>query len=458
MRYISTRGDAAPASFSDVLMQALAPDGGLYLPETWPAPRDWSQLEDGSFSGVAAEVLSTFAGDDLSLEEARLLTKEAFATFRHEEVAPLRRLGTDHLLELWHGPTLAFKDVAMQVLSRLFERELSRRDQKLTVIVATSGDTGGAAVSALAGREGLRLCVLHPHERISSVQRRFMTTTGADNIINLAIEGTFDDAQTIVKELFADRPFAEAVSLGGVNSINWARIVAQVTYYITACRALGSDKPIHFAVPTGNFGDIFAGWGAKKLGAPIGRLIVAVNDNDILDRALREGAYIKEGVTATSSPSMDIEIASNFERALFEASGRDAELIKGLMKDLREKGGFHLPETVIATVREDFLSYRADQAQVKALMAEIASSEGQTIDPHTAVGVHAARSARQDGLEGDIVVLSTAHPAKFPDAVVDATGQKPGWPDLSEDLFALKESYEVIAAGIEIVKERLLRD
>ena len=453
MRYISTRGQSPAASFDEVLIRALAPDGGLYVPEMYPA--DFAVPADASFAETAAHVLAAFASGDIGLDEARAIASAAFADFRHHEKAPVVTIGDHHVLELFHGPTLAFKDVAMQLLGPLFERSLRRSGRTMQIVVATSGDTGGAAVASLAGREGIRLCVLHPYGRISEVQRRFMTTTGAENVLNLAVEGTFDDCQAIVKALFADRPFADAVSLGGVNSNNWARIAAHVTYYLTACRAVG-EGPVHFSVPTGNFGDVFAGWVARRLGAPIGRLIIAVNTNDILDRALRTGVYDKRGVTPTTSPSMDIEVASNFERAIFELSGRDAVLTGRLMADLRETGRFLIPEPVLASLREVFSSWRADEEDVRRMIARVAESTGDLVDPHTAVGLHAAEQARAAGLQGPIVTLATAHPAKFPDAVEDAADRRPDLPFGDKALYGREELFTVIPASTDAVKAAML--
>lgn len=455
MHYISTRGGAPAADFNEVLTRALAPDGGLYLPDAWPEPRDWSRFKGASFADVAAEVLAIFAGSTMTGKEAHELCAAAFATFRHPDVAPVAAVGNERLLELFHGPTLAFKDVAMQLIARLFERELSRTGRSMTVIVATSGDTGGAAVSALAGRAGVTICALHPHRRISEVQRRFMTTTSADNVVNLAIEGTFDDCQAIVKDLFSDRSFVNDVQLGGVNSINWARVTAQVAYYVTAALAVGGGV-VHFSVPTGNFGDVFAGYVAKRLGAPVGSLIVAVNENDILDRVLRTGVYARQGVVATSAPSMDIEVASNFERLIYETTGRDSSRTNGLMNDLRQCGRFVLDEDVLDAMRRDFCSYRVGEDQVAKAMANFWSEEGVLIDPHTAIGIHAARRARADGLEGPIVTLATAHPAKFPEVVKDATGQDAVVPFPSEELFDRPEHFSVVPADKEAVKSVIL--
>ncbi|MEM9810368.1 MAG: threonine synthase [Pseudomonadota bacterium] len=456
MRYISTRGASPISDFDTVLTRALAPDGGLYVPQEWPDALPIEAFRGLSFDEIAARILMGFAGDAVSLKEARGLTKAAYATFRHEDVAPVVPFREkEHLLELFHGPTLAFKDVAMQLIARLFERDLERRAGQMTVIVATSGDTGGAAVSALAGRKNLRICSLHPHERISEVQRRFMTTSGQGNVLNLAVEGTFDDCQSIVKDLFADRAFADDVALGGVNSINWMRIAAQVTYYITACLALPPVGPVHFSVPTGNFGDVYAGYVAKKLGAPIGKLIVAVNENDILDRVLRTGSYEKLGVQPTEAPSMDIEVASNFERLIFEASGRDADLTADLMSDLKKQGKFNISETLREVMTEQFLSYRASAEDIEAQMKAAYEATGMLIDPHTAIGTHAAAEARKEGLQGPIVTLATAHPAKFPQVVEKVTGHHPDLPFAATELFGQQEIFDICPNDIDAVKQRM---
>ncbi|MEM6913188.1 MAG: threonine synthase, partial [Pseudomonadota bacterium] len=435
------------------LTRALAPDGGLYVPKVWPQPLDMDALRGQPFAEVSAQILTLFAGDSITLDDARALTTAAYATFRHDETCPVVPLwGDEHLLELFHGPTLAFKDVAMQLIARLFERDLSQRDGRMTVIVATSGDTGGAAVSALARRAHLKIVSLHPHQRISEVQRRFMTTSGAANGLNLAVRGTFDDCQSAVKALFADRPFAEEVALGGVNSINWARIAAQVTYYVTASLALDRDGPVHFSVPTGNFGYVFAGYVAKRLGAPIGQLIVAVNENDILDRAMKTGLYEKKGITQTEAPSMDIEVASNFERLIFEASGRDDRLTLSLMESLKANGSFCLPREVLDAILMGFASARAGSSEIACEMKRAQDLKGMILDPHTAIGLHASRVAREAGLDGPLVTLATAHAAKFPDAVEEVTGQRPGLPFTNEALYAQAEIYAEIPNDIEAIK------
>ncbi|MEO1042404.1 MAG: threonine synthase [Pseudomonadota bacterium] len=453
MRYISTRGQSPEADFPDVLTRALAPDGGLYVPKEWPAPLDMDALRGQPFAQVSAKILKLFAGDSMTEDEARALTDAAYATFRHEEACPVVPLwGEDHLLELFHGPTLAFKDVAMQLIARLFERDLAQRGGHMTVIVATSGDTGGAAVSALANRENLKIVSLHPHNRISEVQRRFMTTSGANNVLNLAVHGTFDDCQSAVKALFADRPFAEDVALGGVNSINWARIAAQVTYYVTASLALDKDGPVHFSVPTGNFGDVFAGYVAQRLGAPVGQLIVAVNENDILDRALKTGTYEKKGITQTEAPSMDIEVASNFERLIFEASHRDDQLTLALMESLKTTGSFSLPREVLDVMRGGFSSARAGADDIAAEMKRAQERTGMILDPHTAIGLHASRLAREEGLQGPLVTLATAHAAKFPNVVEEVTGHRPALPFAHDALYEEPEVYQEIPNDLAAMK------
>ncbi|WP_031552424.1 threonine synthase [Parvularcula oceani] len=461
MNYLSTRSlEPGTSRFGEVVLRGLAADGGLYLPVQWPrlGEAQVEGLRGKPYARVAAEVLSLFA-DDLHGSDIRAVTAEAYEGFGHPAVAPLVQTGPDDfLLELFHGPTLAFKDVAMQLLGPLFDRLLAERDRTMTVAAATSGDTGGAAIAALSGRERVRICVLHPHERISEVQRRFMTTTGAPGVENLAVQGTFDDCQGLVKDMFADEAFRTAVSLGAVNSINWARIVAQSVYYLTSSLALGqAGRPMSYCVPTGNFGDVFAGYVAKRMGAPIGRLIVATNDNDILDRALRTGRHEPRAVQATHSPSMDIQVSSNFERLLFEASGRDAELVTRLMTAQRAGEAFGLPESVRARISEEFSSYRAGSEEVADRMRRAFEETAMLIDPHTAVGLVAADKARAEGLEGPLVTLATAHPAKFPGAVEAATGRIPALPPHAEGLMAAEERFEVVPPRLEAVQRAVQR-
>jgi threonine synthase len=445
--YLSTRGEAPKLGFCDVMLTGLARDGGLYVPEVWPT---LSREAIAGFLGrpyweVATEVIRPFVAGEISDADLGRMTNEAYATFRHPAVVPLNQSGTNQFtLELFHGPTLAFKDVAMQLLSRLMDHVLAKRGARTTIVVATSGDTGGAAVEAFKGRENVDLFVLFPHGRISEVQRRMMTATGAANVHALAVEGTFDDCQAIVKALFNHHAFRDRVSLSGVNSINWARIVAQTVYYFTSAVALGAPaREIDFTVPTGNFGDIFAGYVAKRMGLPVRRLRVATNVNDILARTLHNGHYEVREVHSTHSPSMDIQVSSNFERLIFEASGRDAALVRGLMASLAQSGRFSLPGNVLNAIRTDFEAGRADETEVAATIRAAFREAGNLVDPHTAV---ALAVAERDNAESKIpnVVLSTAHPAKFPDAVEAACGTRPDLPVWLDGLMSRKEHITVM--------------
>ncbi|WP_024510096.1 threonine synthase [Bradyrhizobium sp. ARR65] len=446
-RYISTRGEAPGLGFCDVMLAGLARDGGLYVPESWP------QLEPeaiASFFGrpyweVAVEVIRPFTGGEISDADLGRMANEAYATFRHPAVVPLKQMAPHlFLLELFHGPTLAFKDVAMQLISRLMDHVLAQRGQRTTIAVATSGDTGGAAVEAFANLENVDLVVLFPHGRISEVQRRMMTTTGASNVHALAIEGTFDDCQAIVKAMFNHHRFRDQVALSAVNSINWARIVAQVVYYFTSAVALGAPaRAVNFTVPTGNFGDIFAGYVAKRMGLPVRTLRIAANINDILARTLKTGIYEVREVHATASPSMDIQVSSNFERLLFEASRRDAHLVRRLMEQLKQSGRFVLPDAMLAAIREEFDAGRADETETSAAIRAAWREAGELVDPHTAV---ALAVAERDSSESAIptIVLSTAHPAKFPDAVEAACGVRPQLPAWLDGLMTRSEQVKIM--------------
>ena len=449
--YRSTRGGASGLSFGDVLLEGLAPDGGLYLPEAWPRLEGLEALAGRPFAEVARAVLATFAPDlpegDIAFACAPYAAGGAFA---HPAVAPLTQTGPDDwTLELFRGPTLAFKDVAMQMLGRLFERRLAAEGRRMTVVAATSGDTGGAAVAALANLSSVDLVVLHPEGRISEVQRRFMTTRGAPNVANVAVRGTFDDCQAAVKAMFADEGFREEVALGAVNSINWARIVAQSVYYVTTSLLLaGQGRAPSYVVPTGNFGDVFAGLVAKRMGAPIGRLVVATNENDILDRAMRTGEHAPRAVAATASPSMDIQVSSNFERLLFEATDGDAGTVRMLMAAQARGEGFALPPEMRARIGAEFGSYAATLDEASAHMRRGLAETGAVPDPHTGVGMAAAAKARADGLEGPLVTLATAHAAKFPGEVAAATGVTPALPARLSGLMDADEDYAAMEADL----------
>lgn len=456
MQYVSTRGGAPPIGFLDAVLAGLAPDGGLYVPEVWPlfAPEEIAAFAGLPYAQVAAEVLSRFAGDALSRAELTAITAEAYATFTHAGVAPLRQIDEGlWLLELFHGPTLAFKDVAMQLLSRLYERALAAKKRTLTIVCATSGDTGGAAVEALRGRANVRLVVLFPDGRISEVQRRFMTTASDANVRCVAVEGTFDDCQSIVKALFNAQGFREAVDLSGVNSINWARIAAQVVYYFTAAVALGAPhRPVSFAVPTGNFGDAFAGFVAKRMGLPVERLIIATNGNDILARAVEEGRYARGPVLHTQSPAMDIQIASNFERLYFEMVDRNGVETSRAMRAFGETGAIDLPPKALAAIRELFAGAGVSEAETTRAMVSVHNQTGELIDPHTAVGVAAAGRLGPKRRTTPIIALATAHPAKFPEAVRAAAGLEPTLPRSAQGLAARPERIDHLPADVEAVK------
>ena len=435
MRYISTRGQAPELSFEETMLTGLARDGGLYVPATLPffAPGEIAAMAGLSYEEVAFRVMRPFLGDSFTDQEFGDIIARAYAGFGHAARAPLKQLQDNHfLLELFHGPTLAFKDFAMQLIGQLFQAALARSGKRVTIVGATSGDTGSAAMEAFRGLENVDVFILYPHGRVSDVQRRQMTTVTEANAHALAITGTFDDAQARLKDMFNDFTFRDEVRLAGVNSINFARVLAQVVYYFTAAVALGAPhRKVSFTVPTGNFGDVFAGYLAKKMGLPIERLVVATNQNDILHRALSSGEYATHGVTPTISPSMDIQVSSNFERALFDAYGRDGAAVAQLMDELKQ-GGFHISQGALEALRGDFASGRAAEEQTAAMIARARAEMGELLCPHSAVGVHVA----QDFLgTTPMVTLATAHPAKFPDAVEAATGIRPALPPRMADLF-----------------------
>jgi threonine synthase len=456
MHYVSTRGDSPPIGFLDAVLAGLAPDGGLYVPEVWPllSPQEIAAFAGMPYAQVAATILSRFAGESLSAGEIGEITAEAYAGFTHPAVAPLRQIDTGlWLLELFHGPTLAFKDVAMQLLSRLYERALEAKQRTLTIVCATSGDTGGAAVEALRGRANLRLVVLFPDGKISPVQRRFMTTASDANVRCVAVDGTFDDCQTIVKGLFSAQGFAQSVDLSGVNSINWARIAAQVVYYFTAAVALGAPhRPVAFAVPTGNFGDAFAGFVAQRMGLPIERIVLATNSNDILARAVETGRYARGPVMATQSPAMDIQIASNFERLYFEAVERDGMETARAMRAFAEHGAIDLPPKAMAMIRQLFVGVGVNEADTARAILSTLNGSGEMIDPHTAVGVAAAQRKGPARKTTPMVVLSTAHPAKFPEAVTAAAGVAPAVPACAQGLAGRPERIDRLPADLEAVQ------
>jgi threonine synthase len=458
MRYVSTRGAAPALDFEDVVLAGLARDGGLYVPESWPSvgPGELERWSSLSYAELAVEVMRPFVsgmdGDSFAALVAR--TYAAPAVFHHAAVTPLRQLDANEwLLELFHGPTLAFKDVALQLLGRLFEDILKRRGRRITIVGATSGDTGSAAIEACRDRENVAIFMLHPHGRVSEVQRRQMTSVPSANVFNIAVEGTFDDCQALVKAMFNDHAFRDRLNLAAVNSINWARVLAQVVYYVQATLALGG-RPLDFAVPTGNFGDVFAGYVAARMGVPVNRLIVATNVNDILSRALSSGDYSSGTVRPTISPSMDIQVSSNFERLLFDLYDRDGARLAALMDGFAATGRLAIGNRQVAEASRLFAAGRADEDETRATIAHVLAHGATLIDPHTAVGVAVGRRLRT-GPEVPLVTLATAHPAKFPDAVAAASGVHPGLPPHMADLMGRPERCEILPNDLKSIQHHI---
>ena len=454
MQYISTRGAAPKLEFEATMLTGLARDGGLYLPEHVPP---MTQAEIAGLAGLSYEeqaflVMRPFIGQTFSDADFRELIDKAYAGFEHPARAPLKQLAPNHfLLELFHGPTLAFKDFAMQLIGQLFQASLTRSGKRVTIVGATSGDTGSAAIEAFRGLENVDVFILYPHGRVSDVQRRQMTTPSEPNVHALAIDGDFDTCQALVKDMFNDFEFRDAVLLAGVNSINWARVLAQVVYYFSAAVCLGAPyRPVSFTVPTGNFGDIFAGYIARQMGLPIERLVVATNQNDILHRALSSGGYVTEGVTPSISPSMDNQVSSNFERALFDAYARDGHAVAQSMEALKAEGGFRISQGALGYLRDSFASGRVSEEQTSATISRIAQKTGEVLCPHSAVGVHVAEANLS---ATPMVTLATAHPAKFPDAVEAATGIRPPLPKRMSDLFDRPERITRLSNDLRAVQK-----
>jgi threonine synthase len=446
MKYVSTRGEAPVLGFGDTLLTGLAADGGLYVPETWPKLTEgWDVVRP--YHEVATEVMWPFVEGSIERTDLARMVDEAYATFDHPDVCPVVELDDLHLLELFWGPTLAFKDVALQIVGRLFDHELTRRGERATIVVATSGDTGSAAIEACVGRATLDIVVLHPAGRVSDVQRRQMTTVDAPNVHNVAVEGTFDDCQDLVKAMFADVAFRDRVRLSAMNSINWARVMAQIVYYVTTAARLGRCS---FTVPSGNFGNIFAGWIAERMGLPVDQLVIGSNRNDLLTRWAASGSLVAEEVVPTLSPSMDIQVSSNHERLVFELLGRDGARTAELLGRFRTLGAVEVPRT------NRFDAARIDDAETLAIIRDVHARTGMLLDPHTAVGVGAARATRRDP-DVPMVCLATAHPAKFPDAVEQATGIRPPLPPRLADLLEREERFDVLPVDLATVQAHVER-
>lgn len=453
MRYISTRGKAPVLNFEEVVLTGLARDGGLYLPESWPqfSTDEILGLAGKSYADAAAFLLQPFLGDSIAPADFSEMTKKAYGAFSHRAVVPVSQLGSNEfLMELYHGPTLAFKDVALQLLGLLYDHLLARRGKRVTIVGATSGDTGSAAIEACRGREAVDIFILHPKGRVSDVQRRQMTTVLDTNVHNIAVEGDFDDCQAMVKAMFNDHDFRDELAVSAVNSINWARVMAQIVYYFTVGVSLGApSRAISFSVPSGNFGDVYAGYAASRMGLPVEQLIVATNRNDILSRFFNSGEYRKAGVDPTVSPSMDIQVSSNFERFLADLYGRDGAAVSELMRRLESDGGFSVE---MSRLNESIFSAdRCDEEETLATIGRTLEETERLVDPHTAVGLFVGDKCRKDN-STPLVTLSTAHPAKFPDAVEKATGERPKLPKHMQDLFGRKERLTDLPNDVDAVK------
>jgi len=452
--YISTRGEAPRLSFSETTLAGLAQDGGLYVPEACPQlpPSELSNMSHQHYLEIAWRVILPFVGEDIPSADLMKMLKAAYKNFSHPDIAPLHRFDDNfYLLELFHGPTLAFKDVALQFLGQVFDYILARKKQRVTIVGATSGDTGSAAIEAFKGRSNADVFILHPHNRVSEVQRRQMTTVIAPNVFNIAVEGSFDDCQDLVKAMFNDQKFRHEMHLSAINSINWARILAQVVYYVYAAARIG--RPVTFCVPTGNFGNIYAGYMAQSMGAPVEKLIAATNRNDILHRFFESGEMRAALVAPSLSPSMDIQISSNFERLLFDLYGRSGFMVKQTMKYFRDEGPFRLSPEIMAQVKKLFASGRQDDAETLETIKRIYQQKNYILDPHTAVGVGVAEAYQKANPQSVIVSLATAHPAKFPQAVMKAIGITPELPPQMADLYERPEKYEVLPANLSQIQQ-----
>ena len=449
MKYVSTRNNKNELTFKDVFIKGLADDGGLFVPKNVKLLNtdDLDKLKNLSYNDLACEILSPFCSDFINKEDLKTIVTKSYSTFRDKEVVKISNLGNIKLLELYHGPTLAFKDIAMQFIGNLYDYYLSKNNDFLNVVVATSGDTGAAAIDAIKGKNNMNIFVLHPNNKISKVQRKLMTTGNEKNVFNIAIDGNFDDCQNLVKAMFSDLEFSKSIKMTGVNSINWARIIAQAVYYFYTCFKLNSSKPISFSVPTGNFGDVFAGYLAKKMGLPIDKLIVATNQNDILHRAISKGEYISKKVEQTISPSMDIQLASNFERLIYYINNSNSEITAEIMKKIKENV-YQIDKINLESIQKDFVSESCNEKETLDIIKKYFEKNNVILDPHTAVGVGVANKLSLD----DCVVLSTAHPCKFPDATENAIKKHENLPEELKHVLNKDENFEVLKNDIEVVK------
>ncbi len=456
MEYVSTRNAQKIFSFKDVFLKGLAPDGGLFVPKKIPlyTSRELEKLRNLSYNELATKIIFKFCSDEFDKIEVKDLVKNSYKNFRVNDVVMIKKIGKVNLLELFHGPTLAFKDIAMQVIGNMYEKILEKNNSKVNIVVATSGDTGAAAISAIKDRKNMKIFVLHPDNKISEVQRKFMTTVNSDNVFNIAIASNFDECQKFVKSMFADKDFSKSINMSGVNSINWSRIIVQIVYYFFSYfKVVNENKKINFSVPTGNFGDIYAGYIAKKMGLPINKLIIATNSNDILKRTVNTGTYKPLKVQHTVSPSMDIQIASNFERLVFDVCSSDSNKTLKLMNDLNKRGEFKLEKEELKKIKENFCSESLSEEETKSVIREIYKNQKILIDPHTAVAIGAVNKI---SLEGNTVILATAHPSKFSDIVLEETSIRPELPENLKNILDKKEKYEKLPKDLKKIQNYIL--
>ena len=455
MNYISTRNSSNSLNFKNVFIKGLADDGGLYVPKSLHkySQKDLDNFEGLQYTDLAKKIIYPFIGDFVNENDLSNIIDRSYSVFRKKNVVELKKVGDRSVLELFHGPTLAFKDVAMQLLGNFYEYYLNNKNEKINIVVATSGDTGAAAIDAIKGKNNINIFVLHPHNRVSNIQRKLMTTGHEKNVFNIAINGNFDDCQNLVKSMFADKPFSSSINMSGVNSINWARIIAQCVYYFYSFFLIkDKSEPINFSVPTGNFGDVYAGYLAKKMGLPINKLVVATNQNDILHRAISKGEYNVEKVSETISPSMDIQLASNFERLLYDINNHDDIETASVMKDIKEKGKYTIDKKKLEKINNDFLSARMSEEEVLKTIKEVYDKYKTILDPHTAIGYNAFDKVN---LKGNNIVLATAHPCKFPEAIKKSINQNANLP--KELMFILdeKENYDIIDNNLDKIKNHI---
>ena len=456
MEYISTRNTQKIFSFKDVFLKGLAPDGGLFVPKKIPlyTSQELEKLRNLSYNALATKIILKFCSDEFNEIEIKDLVENSYKNFRVNDVVVIKKLGKVNLLELFHGPTLAFKDIAMQVIGSMYEKILKKNNLKINVVVATSGDTGAAAINAIRDKKNMKIFVLHPDNKISEVQRKFMTTVNSDNVFNIALASNFDECQKFVKSMFADKNFSRSINMSGVNSINWSRIVVQIVYYFFSYfKVVNETEKINFSVPTGNFGDIYAGYIAKKMGLPINKLIIATNSNDILKRVVNTGIYKPLKVEHTVSPSMDIQVASNFERLIFDVYSCDSNKTLKLMNDLNEKGEFKIEKDELRKIRDNFCSESLSEKETKSVINETYKNQGMLIDPHTAVAIGAVNKI---SLEGNTVILATAHPSKFSDVVMKETNIKPELPEDLKNILVEKEKYEKLPKDLKKIQNYIL--